>query len=213
MKIIKENNPVYFSEERFEIPHLGLRGYRGVDYEVRWRKGKIPILIMAPHGGMIEPGTSQMADEIADIHFWFYSFEGIRTSKNYRFLHVPSILFNEPTWKSISKTVYTTITIHGLKSEYNIIVGGKYIKGCHLLEKALLNHGFNVQNPINPRLSGVHQNNVANVNKLNMGVQLEVGQAIRTNKNEAHLFEKFVVAVKSSLKHLVKTWQKEGLHL
>ena len=35
-----------------------------------------------PHGGGIEPGTSEVADAIAGEEFSFYAFEGLKSSDN-----------------------------------------------------------------------------------------------------------------------------------
>ncbi len=37
----------------------------GIDYQVRVRRARPAFAIMAPHGGGIEPGTSEIADAIA----------------------------------------------------------------------------------------------------------------------------------------------------
>jgi phage replication-related protein YjqB (UPF0714/DUF867 family) len=62
----------------------------GQDYQVRLRNvegGR--AVIIAPHGGGIEPGTSEIADAIADNDFSFYAFEGLKAWANGP-LHVTS---------------------------------------------------------------------------------------------------------------------------
>ena len=50
----------------------------GKDYIINNRNIDSEIAIMAPHGGGIEPGTIDIADEIAGKDFLFYSFSGIK---------------------------------------------------------------------------------------------------------------------------------------
>lgn len=48
---------------------------RGV-YRVRSRLRRAAIAVIAPHGGSIEAGTSEIARKIAGVDFSFYAFEG-----------------------------------------------------------------------------------------------------------------------------------------
>ena len=41
------------------------------DYVIRYRKADSEIAVMAPHGGGIEPGTNDLADEVAGNNFLF----------------------------------------------------------------------------------------------------------------------------------------------
>jgi phage replication-related protein YjqB (UPF0714/DUF867 family) len=52
-------------------------------------------VVVAPHGGGIEPGTSQVAQAIADDNFNLALFEGIKASGN-SILHITSTNFDEP---------------------------------------------------------------------------------------------------------------------
>ncbi len=59
------------------------------------RSGSSGILVMAPHGGGIEPGTGDIADGVAGQHHSFYCFKGIKKQGN-RALHITSNRFDEP---------------------------------------------------------------------------------------------------------------------
>jgi phage replication-related protein YjqB (UPF0714/DUF867 family) len=48
----------------------------GVDFEIRLREVPGAILVLAPHGGAIEPGTSEIANAIAGKDYSFYAFIG-----------------------------------------------------------------------------------------------------------------------------------------
>src|SRR5215471_18326011 len=67
----------------------------GVDYGVVVRRAQAAFAIVAPHGGGIEPGTSEIADGIARTRCSFYSFEGLKREGN-RVLHITSTHFDEP---------------------------------------------------------------------------------------------------------------------
>ncbi len=45
---------------------------KGKDYRIHLRHGKSGILVMAPHGGGIEPGTTEIADAVAGAERSFY---------------------------------------------------------------------------------------------------------------------------------------------
>ena len=49
----------------------------GQDYRILFRKRNGARVIIAPHGGGIEPGTTEIADAIAGNDLSFYAFEGI----------------------------------------------------------------------------------------------------------------------------------------
>jgi hypothetical protein len=67
---------------------------RGV-YRVLSRPRKATIAVIAPHGGKIEPGTSEIARKIAGADFSFYAFEG-RKKRHNKSLHITSTRFDEP---------------------------------------------------------------------------------------------------------------------
>ncbi len=51
----------------------------GVDYRVL-AQSRSTIVVLAPHGGGIEPGTSEIAWEVAGGEFSLYLFEGLKAS-------------------------------------------------------------------------------------------------------------------------------------
>src|SRR5438034_10673680 len=66
---------------------LAMSELEGRDFQVRLRKRNGVAAVIAPHGGGIEPGTSELADVIAASDFSFYAFEGIKAAGNRRNLH------------------------------------------------------------------------------------------------------------------------------
>src|SRR5918912_1062843 len=61
----------------------------GIDFRILVRQAAAAFAIVAPHGGGIEPGTSEIADAIAAEEFSFYAFEGLKSSGN-GVLHITS---------------------------------------------------------------------------------------------------------------------------
>ncbi|MFA1628164.1 poly-gamma-glutamate hydrolase family protein [Rhizobium mongolense] len=53
------------------------------------------VCVIAPHGGKIERGTSELARAVAGTELSYYLFEGLKPKGN-RDLHVTSSNFNEP---------------------------------------------------------------------------------------------------------------------
>jgi phage replication-related protein YjqB (UPF0714/DUF867 family) len=54
------------------------------------------VAIIAPHGGKIEPGTSEIAAAIAGDDYSLYRFQGLRDRPREE-LHITSAKFDEPT--------------------------------------------------------------------------------------------------------------------
>src|SRR5512146_2632013 len=88
----------------------------GLDYHIRMRLGRSGIAVMAPHGGDIEPGTSELADAIAARDHTFYSFEGARSTENLR-LHLTSTRFDEPEGVKVASLSQVIVAIHGCKGK------------------------------------------------------------------------------------------------
>jgi phage replication-related protein YjqB (UPF0714/DUF867 family) len=94
------------------------------DYKINIREGTSGIAVIAPHGGGIEPGTMEFADEIADCLHTFYCFEGIKKTGNAN-LHITSKNFDEPQGVSIVKSSRRVLALHGCKEdEESVYLGG-----------------------------------------------------------------------------------------
>jgi len=98
----------------------------GVDYRVLLRQAAASFAIVAPHGGGVEPGTSEIAGGIAGDEFSFYAFEGLKTKGN-AVLHITSTHFDEPLCLTLIGRSSLVITIHGEESTDDgegVFVGG-----------------------------------------------------------------------------------------
>jgi phage replication-related protein YjqB (UPF0714/DUF867 family) len=100
-----------------DFRELQMHEKEGVDYRRIVSPSWNPVLIIAPHGGEIEPYTSEIAKWIAGPDFAYYSFEGIkRNNLDTGRLHITSHNFDEPTLQQALKQAYLVLTIHGLKN-------------------------------------------------------------------------------------------------
>jgi len=63
-------------EKYSNFEELKKKEKEGQDYQIQYRQGRTGIAVIAPHGGGIEPGTSEIADRVAGEDHAFYSFEG-----------------------------------------------------------------------------------------------------------------------------------------
>jgi len=86
----------------------------GLDFQIRTRRGPTGILVLAPHGGNIEPGCSEIADACAAEEHSLYAFEGLKPRGNRR-LHIVSTKFDEPICRQLLEQSRTAIVIHGCR--------------------------------------------------------------------------------------------------
>jgi len=84
------------------------------------------VAIIAPHGGNIEPRTSEVARAIAGETFNLYCFEGFLPEQESWTLHVTSENYDEPKCKELISNCDFVVAIHGAKDQERrrIYVGG-----------------------------------------------------------------------------------------
>lgn len=166
---------------------------------------------MAPHGGGIEPGTTEIANAVAgDVHS-FYTFIGLKKQGNARF-HISSINFDEPEGIRLAKKSKTILTIHGCKGDNTIVyLGGRDRPLKEKIRTALLDAKFSVRE--SSQFPGKNPFNICNQSRLYIGAQLEITAGLRRKmfhnlsrihpKNRTRQFEKFVSALSGALsKHM-----------
>ncbi len=74
------------------------------------------IAVVAPHGGAIEPGTSELAIAISRSDLSFAVFEGIKAKKTAD-LHITQQNFDEPRCVNVVAQAIAAVTIHGEASQ------------------------------------------------------------------------------------------------
>ncbi len=129
------------------------------------------VLIIAPHGGGIENGTSELAAAIAGEAHNLYCFEGLRASGN-RLLHVTSHRFDEPLALELAARCAIVISIHGCRGESAIHVGGLDRTLGTALAAAFARTGYPSRLEGHP-YPAVHPQNICNRGRRSAGVQLE----------------------------------------
>lgn len=92
------------------------REIEGIDYRICLTDRASPVAIIAPHGGEIEPGTSQIAASIAANKFSLYCFEGLVPGRPHCALHIKSTKFDEPKWCQLAEASEIVIGVHGRKN-------------------------------------------------------------------------------------------------
>lgn len=148
-------------------------------YRIRHRSTESSIAVIAPHGGAIEPGTSEIALAIAGDDLSYYLFDGQKTSNNAA-LHITSTNFDEPVCARLIATADRVLAIHGERSEDEMsFLGGRDELLTSSICAALQAAQFNVARHDDPQLQGTAQANVVNRGKRGEGVQLELSAGLR----------------------------------
>jgi phage replication-related protein YjqB (UPF0714/DUF867 family) len=183
----------------------------GIDFRVLGRRARAALAIVAPHGGGIEPGTSEIADAIAAEEFSFYAFEGLKPRGNAD-LHITSTRFDEPICLTLIASSEAVVTMHGEDSEESgeaVFLGGLDDDLGHRLCTALEGSGFDVRRHPDRRLQGLEPENLCNRGTSGKGVQFELSRAVRSRmfrslsregrRHPTARFREFVDALRSVL--------------
>jgi phage replication-related protein YjqB (UPF0714/DUF867 family) len=184
---------------------LAANEIEGVDYRIRAMERASPIAIVAPHGGLIEPGTSEIAAAIAADRFSLYCFEGL-TKVSGKSLHITSTRFDEPRALALVAASEVVIGVHGRKDrgdEASIWVGGLHESLRDAICEALARTGFKAK-PVGEghRLAGRDPANICNRGRYGAGVQLELPRTCRVGlANEAGRCAALAASVREALEH------------
>jgi len=185
------------------------------------------FLIFTPHGGGIEPGTTEICKWFNMNSYSYYSFTGIGT--NCKELHITSTRFDEPKLGKILSKHQSAISFHGMtdykkrKYKADIFLGGLDRPLINSLEEKLKASGFTVttfkEHPTSS-LAAMNPNNVTNKCRGKQGVQIELSASIRKSffignyrlKNErsktTERFERFCKLIKEIIE---MSMNKNGL--
>ena len=152
----------------------------GEDYQIMTvTQGRDPrVAVIAPHGGQIEPGTSEIAENIAGNAFMLYSLQGSK-KRNNRHLHITSHRFDEPQAVALVEAAEVALAIHG---EYNageefVMVGGLHQTLVSAVKLSLKRIGIAALEP-SGGLDATHPQNICNRAERG-GVQLEISRRLR----------------------------------
>jgi phage replication-related protein YjqB (UPF0714/DUF867 family) len=183
--------------------------HEGIDFCVSISRRNSSTVIVSPHGGGIEPGTSEVAKEIAKNDLSLAIFEGRKSSGNAR-LHITSTNFDEPRCIGLVQNSNNVVIIHGERgAETVVFLGGldRDLRGH--LEVALEKHGYDVRIHKKPTLQGIAAANICNRGCRGVGVQLELSAGLRRTffdsltaegrENPTDELETFAAAVREGL--------------
>ena len=187
---------------------LAIREREGHDY----RRLAVPrdsaTAIIAPHGGGIEPGTSEISRALAGAEFALYCFEGLKLAGN-EALHVASTRFDEPRCAQLVAGSQTVVAVHGCAGDHRAVyVGGLdgdlKVRVVRALERA----GFDARQDASNH-GGRHARNICNRGSSGKGLQLEITAGLRRamfkglrrpeRETTRPPFDRFVTAVRAAL--------------
>jgi len=153
------------------------------DYRILLSDRGSPTTIIAPHGGKIEPKTSDIAAGIARDQFNYYCFEGLKPSGN-RCLHITSHNFDEPQALQLLARSQTVVAVHACRDEKAVVYpGGRDEALLGAIVKELNAAGLSVANQ-NIKYPGLNPANICNRGASGRGAQLEISRGLRDDNNQ-----------------------------
>jgi phage replication-related protein YjqB (UPF0714/DUF867 family) len=172
----------------------------GSDFEITavQRLGAKAIVI-APHGGGIEPLTSEIAREIAGESLSYYSFQG-KKAKNNRDLHITSHRFDEPRGVELVQAHNWVVAIHGCKGDQpRVLLGGRDKALLNEIAQELANRGVPCETQGHD-FPGMEPMNICNRGSAGLGVQVELTMPFRKGEKVKDL----ITAIKRVLESQTK---------
>ena len=159
---------------------LAARETNGRDYRIRAleRVGS-PVIVVAPHGGGIEIGTSELAELVAGPDHSLFLFEGLKPYGGNRDLHITSHRFDHPHCLAMASARDVTLAIHGCRGNSRIFVGGLDTALTALLARHLTGAGLEASVD-GHRYPGRHPLNICNRSARGRGAQLEITRDLRS---------------------------------
>jgi phage replication-related protein YjqB (UPF0714/DUF867 family) len=186
------------SDQYGSYAELAVCETEGVHYRIRMIDRASPIVVVAPHGGWIEAGTSQTATLIAGDDFSLYCFEGLVSGRR---LHITSARFDEPKGLALVEASEIAIAIHGRadKGDHQTVwMGGLH----HALRDAI---GMSLERSefktsLDHHMQGKAPGNICNRGRMRAGVQLELPMSLRNSFfNDVLARQAFVFAVRATI--------------
>lgn len=182
--------------------------HEGVSYRRKITDRQSAFVIIAPHGGGIEPGTSEVAEAIAGAEFSYYTFDGLKQEGNI-ILHITSTLFDEPKCLQLVNDSEAVVAIHGCAGgEKASYVGGLYAELKTYIVTGLTQAGFDAR-LAEVNYVGTQSQNICNRGQSGRGVQIEISEGLRRTmfagldrqgrKHPTDVFRNFVSAIHEAL--------------
>jgi phage replication-related protein YjqB (UPF0714/DUF867 family) len=158
---------------------LDVHETHGTDYRVRMiARADARVAVIAPHGGGIEIGTSQLAARIARGRHSLFLFEGLKPPWQNRGLHITSHRFDHPLCVALVSRSPVTLAVHGCRGESRIYVGGLDMDLKTRLTAKLRDAGFPATSDDHPYM-GLNPLNICNRGSRGRGAQIELTRDFR----------------------------------
>ena len=173
----------------------------GVHYRIDSVDRGSRVVVMAPHGGKIEPYTTELAGLVAGQDLSFYSFLGCQRRDNLQQLHVESHLFDEEGAVALVSSAEAVLAIHGeaTPDDRFLMLGGLHAELRDAVGDVAVVCGIALRSSPTG-LQGVDPNNICNRGTLGAGVQIEASRGVRDAlRAEAHLRGEFVEGLRAVL--------------
>lgn len=159
----------------------------GVDYSLEVKDRQSSILVMAFHGGYVEPGSAELGSEITKDKFNFYAFRALQPGKlhepsfTYSTLHLTSTRYDEPGLLSMAAESHFCLSLHGFGGqEADFCMGGGNGEQRKVLNQRLSQHFPELQSCelCCPPFNGTSKKNPTNQCR-NQGIQIEMSPRVR----------------------------------
>lgn len=165
------------------------------DYTLALQDAGSRVTIIAPHGGKIEPRTSELAKRIAGNNYNFYCFEGIKDKDN-ACLHITSHRFDEPAAVDLVSKSRIVVAVHACTGAAGLVhIGGLNKTLGRMIADELQHRAINVSFE-HPRFQGSNPDNICNRGATGIGIQLEVTRDLRDDPQKVSLI---ALAVRAAL--------------
>lgn len=182
--------------------HLCEDMQEGEDFSISVSEGSDPrLLVIAPHAGKTERGTTELSRAIAGEMYSCYLFEGTRPNGNGD-LHITSHHFDEPRALKALEQCDIALGIHGREKrgdEKSVWIGGLDQTFMDLLASELSAAGFETKVD-GHAFPAQEPQNVCNRGKTKKGAQLELPPGMRDQlKGDLEHMERFANAVRNAV--------------
>jgi phage replication-related protein YjqB (UPF0714/DUF867 family) len=181
---------------------LSAQEVRGTDFEVYAQDRKSEVAVIAPHGGFIEPGTSEIARAIAGEDYSLYLFEGLVQGRPHSDLHITSHRFDEPKALELVGGAQTAVALHGRQDRNDsatVLLGGRNVPLRDAIAESLVDAGF-VVGFAAQTMAARDPDNICNRGAAGAGVQLELPLTLRkTLVAHEDRLQSFVRAVRKAI--------------
>lgn len=174
----------------------------GIHYRICGTERESFAAIIAPHGGRIELGTSEIAAAIAENIYSLYCFEGLQ-NRPHGDLHIKSTFFDEPKCLGLIKPCKIVVALHGLAGNHKAVdVGGRDCALRDAICTSLKAADFPSKVVTNGKHAGNLRSNICNKGLRGKGVQMEITRDLRdallNGEEDLNVFAKSVQQAISS---------------